>query len=571
MKLLKSQNLNDLAAKIDALHKSQAIIEFEMDGTILDANENFLQTLGYELDEIKGRHHSMFVAPQHRESHEYREFWRKLGQGEYQSAEFHRLGKGGREVWIQASYNPLSDRKGRPYKVVKFATDTTQQKLKTADAHGQLQAIGKSQAVIEFDVNGNIIDANENFLSTMNYALEEIRGRHHRMFVEPEYAGSPDYQQFWSKLGRGEYQASEYKRLGKGGKEVWIQATYNPIFDMSGKPFKVVKYATDMTEQKIHAADVHGQIAAINKSQAVIHFNMDGTILSANDNFLRVTGYGLEEIEGRHHRMFVEPEYAGSREYREFWDSLGRGEYQSAEYKRLGKGGKEVWIQASYNPIFDMNGKPFKVVKYATDITEAVNARKEVSTYSEQTLMNVQTVASAAEELTSSIGEIARNTVRSKTAVDEIHEKTREADTSTTELQKAAQDMDNIVQLIETIAGQINLLALNATIESARAGDAGKGFAVVASEVKNLANQTTTATQRISTEIKAVQEVSRRVVEILNAISNTVGVVTESVSITASATEEQGAVTREISANMQTAAQGVENINYKIKKIAAAA
>ncbi len=238
-----------------------------------------------------------------------------------------------------------------------------------ADYAGQVAAIRKSQAVIEFSMDGTILTANDNFLKALGYRLEEIQDQHHSMFVEPAYKQSSEYREFWAALNRGEYQAAEYKRIGKGGKEVWIQASYNPILDPSGKPFKVVKFATDMTAQKLLNANYSGQIAAISKSQAVIEFKMDGTVLSANDNFLTALGYRLEEIQGQHHSMFVEPAYKQSSEYREFWAALNRGEYQAAEYKRIGKGGKEVWIQASYNPIMDLNGKPFKVVKYATDIT----------------------------------------------------------------------------------------------------------------------------------------------------------------------------------------------------------
>jgi methyl-accepting chemotaxis protein len=189
------------------------------------------------------------------------------------------------------------------------------------------------------------------------------------MFVDDAYRQSGEYREFWARLNRGEYQVAEFKRIGKGGKEVWIQASYNPIMDPNGKPFKVVKYATDVTQQKLVNADYQGQIAAIGKSQATIEFKMDGTIVAANDNFLKTMGYTLEEVKGKHHSMFVDEVYRQSGEYREFWAKLNRGEYQAAEYKRIGKGGKEVWIQASYNPILDISGKPVKVVKYATDIT----------------------------------------------------------------------------------------------------------------------------------------------------------------------------------------------------------
>lgn len=236
-------------------------------------------------------------------------------------------------------------------------------------AQATLEALSASQAMIEFNLDGTIITANASFLSAMGYELAEITGKHHRIFVETDYARSAEYEAFWDKLGRGEFDAAEYRRLGKGGKEVWIQASYNPVFDASGKPCKVVKIASDVTARKLANADSRGRLAAISKSQAVIEFDLSGKILTANENFCAAFGYRLDEIKGQHHQMFVQSDFAASDAYRQFWETLGRGEFQAAEYLRIGKGGKEVWIQASYNPIFDMGGKPYKVVKYATDIS----------------------------------------------------------------------------------------------------------------------------------------------------------------------------------------------------------
>ncbi|MFT5284109.1 MAG: methyl-accepting chemotaxis protein [Planctomycetota bacterium] len=373
-----SQIDHDLnVAKIEAIDKVMAVIEFQMDGTIVSANDNFLNVVGYSLSEVQGQHHCMFVDEAYARSEEYKAFWQMLNLGEYVAQEFKRFGKGGKEVWIQASYNPILDPDGKPFRVVKYATDVTAQKLNNADFSGQIEAIGKAQAVIEFNMDGTIVDANENFLSVVGYSLPEIKGEHHRMFVEETYGRSDEYQAFWKKLGRGEYVADEFKRIGNGGKEVWVQASYNPILDLNGVPFKVVKFATDVTAQKLNNADFSGQIEAIGKAQAVIEFNMDGTIISANENFLSVVGYTLAEIKGAHHSMFVEAAYGVSAEYKNFWEQLNRGEYVADEFKRIGKGGKEVWIQASYNPIHDLNGEPFKVVKYATDITDQAEARKQ--------------------------------------------------------------------------------------------------------------------------------------------------------------------------------------------------
>ena len=237
------------------------------------------------------------------------------------------------------------------------------------EEHATLEALSRSQAIIEFKLDGTILRANQNFLAAMGYELAEVAGKHHSMFVEPDYAKSAEYQDFWARLRSGKFDAAEYRRLGKGGREVWIHASYNPVLDENGQPFKVLKIATDVTAEKVISADNTGKLNAISKSQAVIEFKLDGTILSANENFCDVLGYRQDEIVGRHHRMFVLPEEAARPEYQAFWDKLARGEYQAAEYRRIGKGGKDVWIQASYNPIFDINGKPYKVVKFATSLT----------------------------------------------------------------------------------------------------------------------------------------------------------------------------------------------------------
>ncbi|HTV22646.1 MAG TPA: PAS domain-containing protein [Polyangiaceae bacterium] len=372
-RVVASENPEALANEriIDAITHTQAVIEFALDGTILTANDNFLATMQYSLPEIVGHHHRMFVAPEDAQSHEYQEFWRALARGEAQTGQFARRAKDGSTVWLQASYTPIADKDGKPYKVIKYASDITAQRQRDADYEGQIEAVSKAQAVIQFELDGTIISANENFLRTMGYTLPEVRGKHHRMFVDGSEAQSADYRAFWEALRRGEQRGGEFRRIARGGREVWLQANYNPILDLDGNPFKVVKYATDITADKLKNADYQGQIEAVRKAQAVIEFDLDGTIRDANDNFLQAVGYTLAEVRGQHHRLFVDPQTAGSAEYRAFWEALRRGEYQSGEYQRVAKGGRPLWLQATYNPILDMNGRPFKVVKYATDISAA--------------------------------------------------------------------------------------------------------------------------------------------------------------------------------------------------------
>ncbi len=429
-------------------------------------------------------------------------------------------------------------------------------RLQNLDYAAQADAISRVQAVIEFNLDGTIVTANDNFLAALGYRLEEIVGKHHRIFVPQQEQDGPAYQEFWSGLNNGQFQSGEFRRVGKGGRDVWILASYNPVLDEKGKPFKVVKFATDVTTEKLKNADLSGQIAAIHKSQAVIEFRLDGTILTANENFLHTLGYSLTEIQGRHHSMFVEDSERNGDGYRAFWFALSRGEYQAGEFKRVGRGGKEVWIQASYNPILDVDGKPLKVVKYASDITKQVLVRIG----NERVRGMMESVAAGSEELNASVREISEAMTKSRETTLGAVERVAAADSQAQRLTAAAQAMSGIVELINNITGQINLLALNATIESARAGEAGRGFAVVASEVKSLANQAKQATDKIGQEIGNLNNISGDVVSALTSIKQAIDNVSEYVTSTAAAIEEQSTVTSEMSNSMQRAAAEAASI-----------
>jgi len=248
-------------------------------------------------------------------------------------------------------------------------------KMAPGDLFAIYQALDRVQAIIEFDLDGTVASANENFLRIFGYELAEVVGKHHRMFCDPSYVESDAYAQFWEKLGKGEFHEAEFKRLTKAGQGIWLRASYNPVLDKDGNPERVVKFATDVTAEKLKTAEYEGKIRAIDRAQAVIEFELDGTVISANDNFLRIFGYTPDEVVGKHHRMFCDPGYVETSEYTQFWQALGRGEYVSDEFKRLTKAGAEVWLQASYNPIFDADGTLLRVVKFASDISLDVQKR----------------------------------------------------------------------------------------------------------------------------------------------------------------------------------------------------
>ena len=513
--------------------------------------------------------------------------------------------------------------------------------LELADLRAMAAALDKSQAMIEFTPDGKIVHANDNFLRALGYSLDEIKGRHHSLFVEPAYGQSAEYRAFWERLRRGEFQAAQFKRVAKGGREVWIEASYNPILGPDGTTVKVVKYATDITAGKLRNANFEGQLAALNKAQAVIEFSLDGRILDANGNFLDALGYTLGEIKGQHHSMFVEPAFRPSAEYREFWEKLARGEYQAARYKRIAKGGRAVWIAASYNPIMDMNGKPFKVVKFATDVSAQVNAaaatelavaavsevveaaRKndltrrialdgksgaiatmceginfllqnmaqvvdtiressgsintaateiaagntDLSQRTEQQASSLQQTAASMEELTSTVKQNADNAHQANQLAETasqiavkgggvVGEVVGTMEAITTSSKKIV----DIISVIDSIAFQTNILALNAAVEAARAGEQGRGFAVVATEVRNLAQRSANAAKEIKTlisdSVDKVEAGSRQVATAGSTMEEIVRSVKRVTDIMA-----------EIAAASQEQSSGIEQVNQAVARM----
>jgi methyl-accepting chemotaxis protein len=374
-----------MEARLVALEATLPLIALSEAGTIVDVTEAAAALLGARAESLRGRplDELLFDGP----GTERREAAARIARMRGGRERLSFAGRDGQERVVDVAVATLEPDEDTPRQVMLHLADVTDAVLQ----QGRVAAIDRSQAMIEFTPDGRIIDANRNFLDVVGYGIEEIRGQHHSIFVAAADRGTDAYRAFWAKLAGGAFDAGVYRRVAKDGRDVWLQASYNPVLDAQGRVRRVVKFATDVTAQRTAAADFEGQIAAIDRSQAVIEFSLDGRILRANANFLAGLGYAAEEVVGRHHSIFVDAAYRDSADYRVFWERLSRGEFDRNRYPRVTKDGRTIWIQASYNPIFDLGGKPYKVVKYATDVTAEVLAAEAMS----RTVAETATVVAA--------------------------------------------------------------------------------------------------------------------------------------------------------------------------------
>lgn len=409
-------------------------------------------------------------------------------------------------------------------------------------------AISRSMAMIEFAPDGTILDANENFCKTMGYAADDIRGKHHRIFCDPSYAKSAEYKQLWQELATGKAISGTFERLDKSGREVWLEASYMPVLDARQQVTSVIKIASDITRHVMEEHESESLLKAIGRSMAVVEFTPQGRVIKANPNFLDTMGYRLEEVVGRHHGLFCLAHERESAQYREFWASLNRGEYHSHRFERVDKHGRTVYLEASYNPIFDNKGRLYKVVKFASDITQQVSTQQTAADAAHAS--SVQTDACARKGT-----EVVQQTVE---VIEQISAELNDAARSIDAVSRQSEAIGQIVLTIRGIADQTNLLALNAAIEAARAGEFGRGFAVVADEVRSLAARTSKATVEIVEVVKRNHDLSLTAVASMQSSLSRTGIGVELAN-------EAGTVIMEIQQGSRHVVDAISQINSTLQ------
>ncbi|MFT3927005.1 MAG: PAS domain-containing methyl-accepting chemotaxis protein [Myxococcales bacterium] len=610
-------------AELSALRRALLVVEFDMAGVVTTANDNFLYATGHSLEELVGRHHRTIADPSFVASEHYEPLWSHLRGGQAREGEFRYLGKNGRELWLRASYAPVLGEAGEgPSKVILLGTNITEEKLKLSSELAELKTriaiLDRTSIVSEADLRGNITYINDKFCEISGFTREELIGKPHSIVRHPD-TPKETFKELWATIGRGKIFRSVIKNRKKDGSPYYVDAVIAPVLGADGKPKKYIGVRYDLTESEVERQNMRGVLKAIDTAYAYAEFDVTGTLLTANTNFLRLMGYEREQVVGKHHRMFVEAASASSAEYTQLWAGLRAGNPQNDVFPHVASSGRKMWLQVSYAPVVNEKGVVQKIVKLAADVTERMQAQErerasaalrgvltdvsvhsqtlsasaaqltnvshqmvataeetaaqatQVSAAAEQVNKSTQSVATGIAEMNASIREIARNTNEAAKVAGEAVQTAARTTATITKLGMSSAEIGKVIKVITSIAQQTNLLALNATIEAARAGEAGKGFAVVANEVKELAKETARATEDIGIKIGTIQADTEEAISAIGNIGSTVNRINDIQNSVAASLEEQTATAATIVRNVSDSARGSAQISENMSAVADAA
>jgi methyl-accepting chemotaxis protein len=618
VKSKQTADMAELKTRIAIMDRTSLVSETDLKGNITDINEKFCEISQFDREELIGKPHNMVRHPDSPKE-TFKALWATIGRGQVFRTVIKNRKKDGSPYYVDAVIAPVLGENGKPRKYIGVRYDITEQEIERQNMKAVMSAFDSAFAYVEFDAGGIVSSANRNFLELMGYRNEEIVGKHHRAFVDSQWAATSEYSRFWSELKDGKNQSDTYRHVTRDGRSIWLQSVYAPVMDEKGVVRKIIHIATNVTSVRIRNADFEAQIRAIKETLVVVEYDLEGNVQSANEHFLRAMEYSIDEVKGRHHRVFVDSNVSSNGDEAAFWERLVAGKPQTGEFVRLGKGKKRVWFQASYNPIIGLDGKPTKIVQYASDVTERVETQaqlaaqerlkvvleevtkhstslgsssQELASVSQQMASNAQETSNQAGTVAAAADQVNKNVVSVSTGIEEMNASIREIARNASDANKIAgnavfvakntsetvaklgtssSEIGKVVKVITSIAQQTNLLALNATIEAARAGEAGKGFAVVANEVKELAKETARATEDISQKIATIQGDTDRVVQAIGEISSTIGRINDIQTTIASAVEEQTATAGAIVRTIADAAKATSQISHNITSVASAA